>query len=154
MWGSLFCMGVLLWFLFCICGTLFLGIASACLFLSKHLSLVTMIAIMFLWKPLDHFLMTVLFYLHGKNILNLNSFEYCLLFINNWFSYIFSGLSKSSYLPPFYLSILIDNAIWHARVDVLFTLKSIYNKNNKHQKASLFTHFTAVIFLFYYISLT
>ena len=89
-------------------------VVLGCLLLSKHLSLrrnfyssitlqkqVKMIIIMFLWKPFVNFLMTVLFCLHVKNILDLNGSNYCFLFINYWFSYIFSELSKSSHLSLF-----------------------------------------------------
>ena len=92
-WGGLLPMGV------CFCLNIFLLVTQ---FLSiTLLTQVTVIVIMFLWKPFDHFLLTASFYLHVKNILNLKSFYYCFLYINHWFSYIFSGLSKSSHLSLF-----------------------------------------------------
>ena len=98
-----------------------------------------MTVIMFLWKPFRHFLMTVLFYLHVKNILNLNSFD-CFLFINHWFSYIFSGLSKSSHISLCYMA---------CKSGCILFIKSTYNKTTKHQKASHYSHISLQFLLYF-----
>ena len=89
---------------------------------------------MFLWKLFGCFLMIVLFYLHAKNILILNSFEYCFLF--------------TSFL--FYLPMSIDNAIWHTRVGVFYSFKAFIREksNTKTFHSSLLFFFTCKFFLY------
>ena len=87
-----------------------------------------MIVIMFLWKAFAHFLMAVLFYLHVKNILNLNSFNYCFFIYKSLVWLYFLRIIEEFISFPFYLSMPIDNVTWHARVGAFYSLKTIIAK--------------------------
>ena len=86
--------------------------------------------------------------MHVKNILNLNSFDYC-LFINYWFSYLLRVIEE---LPsfPFCLSMPID-VIRHARVGVFYSLKTLITKIPNTRKLH-YSHIS-LLFLFYFVTI-
>ena len=61
----------------------------------------------------------------------------CYFFINDWLNHI-STLSKNSNLLFFYLSMPVDNATWHARVGMFYTLKPLLKSKSSTRNFSEF----------------